>query len=211
MHSLSIVLAVVPLVLAQTTATDGAIPVSQYLSDLYGSAIPAGATGAVATSLASAVYSYQMALTTDAAYVSAANDVYMAMATASNSDAIASSLDSEGALNGGYTTADWYKSGVPESAQKEIASVFSGFHAVETSVLGAAAVTGVSTTSTATKSGSTTVTSAPTTLTTTSSGTAASGSATSSTATGGVQGARATGGAVAGLAAVIAIGAAALA
>jgi hypothetical protein len=142
--------------------------------------------------------SHETALLTDSAYRSAANDVYMAAATRSDADAIISSLDSEGVLNGAYTTAEWYVDGVPASAKSEMASIISGFGAVQTSVLAAVSA---ATTAAASQTGSATTGSGS------ASGSAASASTTRSS-TAGAEGPRVTGGAVAGLAAVVAVGAA---
>lgn len=150
--------------------------------------------------------SHETAIFTDDAYQNAASDIYMAAATRSDADAIISSLDSQGVLNGDYTTAEWYVDGVPASAKSEMASVIAGFSSVQTSLLAA-----VSATTTA-ASGATTATTGSTTATVTSgsaSKSAASASTTSSS-TAGAQGPRVTGGAVAGLAAVVAVGAAVL-
>lgn len=194
MHALSILFSLAPVALAQTlpTLSQTALPVSDFLADIYGTAIPSGATGAAATSLASAIYSFQTALTTDQNYKSAADAVYNAFATATNADFLATSLDAAGVLNGAYTTESWYQNNVPSSAQSEWASFLSSAHAVETSVLDAVATT----TSASAGSGST--------------GTSSTGSssATSTVSKAGAQGAKATGMVVAGLAAAVAAGAA---
>ncbi|ETS81663.1 hypothetical protein PFICI_06665 [Pestalotiopsis fici W106-1] len=180
-----------------TATYDDSIPATSYLADIYGTGIPAAATGAAATSLAEAIYSYEMALYTDPAYKSAADDIYNAIATASNVDEIFSSLDGGGVISGAFTTAAWYVDGVPDSAKSEFASVISGFSSVQSSVLAAAAAT--TTGASATGSGASTTSGASKT------GSAASGSATStSSSTGGAPAARITGGAVAGLAAAAA-------
>ncbi|KAI0151164.1 hypothetical protein BJ166DRAFT_535357 [Pestalotiopsis sp. NC0098] len=175
-----------------TATYDTGVPASSYLDAFYGTAIPPKATGAAATSLAEALYSYEMALYTDDAYKSAANDVYMAAATQTNADDIFSSLDMAGVVNGGFTTASWYVDGVPESAKSEMASVLSGFNSVQTSALGVAAAA-----TTTTGTGATTGASA------TGSGASATGTAKSTSAsTAGAP--RITGGAMAGLAAAVA-------
>ncbi|KAI1841453.1 hypothetical protein JX265_001479 [Neoarthrinium moseri] len=209
MHSSYAILALVPLALAYESGAEDSesIPVTEYLFELYGTATPTGVTGAVATSLASAVYSYQMAIYTNDAYRSAANDVYWAAATATNSDEIMSSLRTQGALNGDYTTAEWYTRDVPQSAQDEMKSVFGGFQSVATSVLGAAETTGDSASTKATVTGTNSapsITSTPT----SDSASSSNASATSSSSTAGAYVAKATGGPVAGLAAAVAIGAA---
>jgi hypothetical protein len=153
--------------------------------------------------------SHELALQTDSGYLDAADGFYMAMATQTNSDAIVSSVESQGLLNGGYSTADWFINGVPSSAKSEWASVVSGFYDIQSSVLGAA----VATTTTATGATTASVTSGATTATSAASGSkASSGSAASATSssTAGAQAPRVTGGAVAGLAAVVAVGAAVL-
>ncbi|KAK6070783.1 hypothetical protein SCUP515_08184 [Seiridium cupressi] len=186
---------------------ESTIGASDYLSAIYGTATPAGATGAAATSLASALDSYESQLYTDAGYLSAANDVYYAIASQTDADAIFSTLDAGGVLNGGYTTASWYVNGVPESAKREMSSIISGFHSVQTSVLGA-----VATTTASTGGSSATGASAGSTITSAASNTAsATGSAVSASAsTAGAAGPKITNNAVAGLAAVVAVGAAVL-
>ncbi|KAH6648670.1 hypothetical protein BKA67DRAFT_369852 [Truncatella angustata] len=146
--------------------------------------------------------SYQGGLQTDSAYIEAANTIYLAIATRSDADAIMSSIDGEGFLNGDYTTADWYKTGVPTSAQSEFATVIASFKAVETSVLGETGAAATTATAKATATGSSTVKSAAS-----GSGTASGASASSTSAsTAGAHRSMATGGAVAGLAAAIAVG-----
>ncbi|KAF7532453.1 hypothetical protein G7054_g7963 [Neopestalotiopsis clavispora] len=181
---------------AATATYDDSIPASSYLSAIYGTAIPPAATGAAATSLAKAFYSYEIGLQTDTAYQSAANEIYYAAASASNSDEIFSSLETAGVMDTSFTTAAWYADGVDDSAKSEFASIFSAYSSVQTSVLGAAAATttGASTGSAATTAGTATKT-----------GTSASGSATSTSAsTAGAPAARITGAAAAGLAAAAA-------
>lgn len=135
---------------ASTTDDSYSLPSSisapAVLSGVYGTNTPSAATGAVATSLASALYSYELELHEDPGYLSAANAVYMAMATASDSDAIMSSIETAGAMRPDYTTAEWFKTGVPKDAQTAIESYYNEYNAIETSVLGAqsgsASVTG---------------------------------------------------------------------
>ncbi|KAK7739618.1 hypothetical protein SLS62_011247 [Diatrype stigma] len=134
------------------------VPASDVLNGLYGSNIPTAVTGAVATSLASALYSYELKLQDDPGYKSAANAVYMAMATASDSDAIFSSFETADPMHADYTTAGWFKSGVPEDAQTAIESYYNGYVAVETSVLGTDAAGATPTTATGAQSGSASVT-----------------------------------------------------
>ncbi|KAI0004342.1 hypothetical protein F4779DRAFT_600102 [Xylariaceae sp. FL0662B] len=141
MHATAFLLSLAPLVLAQYLSESDSIPATQVLADLYGTATPAGATGAVATSLASALWSYEMSLYGNKGYQSAANAVYSAAATASNSDQIFSDMEQNGAWNADFTTADWYKTGVPTDAQKTIATYWAQMSAVQTSVLGAASAT----------------------------------------------------------------------
>ncbi|CAJ2504907.1 Uu.00g123010.m01.CDS01 [Anthostomella pinea] len=178
------------------------VPASEVLAGIYGTNIPTKATGAVATSLASAVYSYEETLVTDAAYKSVADAVYMAAATASDSDAIFSQIEGVGAVNAPYTTADWYKSGVPASAQTAFASYLGQYKAVESSVLGGA--TG-SATGTTTSGGAAKTTGTATKET----GTASSDAASSSTSSGGAFSPMVTGKAMAGLAVGVALGVAA--
>ncbi|KAI1078831.1 hypothetical protein F5B20DRAFT_193907 [Whalleya microplaca] len=146
MQTAAFLLALAPLALAQglaesLSAATQSVPVTRLLGDVYGTATPAGATGAAATSLASAIYSWEKSLYGDKAYQSAANAVYMAAATASNSDQIFSELEQGGPANAAFTTADWYKTGVPAGAQTSIESYWAQLSAVQTSVLGSAAAT----------------------------------------------------------------------
>lgn len=156
MPSLTLLLLLTPLALAVPQEEDATATASGYdlpssasaadvLYGLYGSNIPTAATGAVATSLASALYSYEMSMYDDPAYKSAANAVYMAMATASDADEIFASFDGSGAVHADFTTAAWFKTGVPEDAQTAIASYWDAMSAVETSVLGVASATATAT------------------------------------------------------------------
>lgn len=236
MRCLAATLAIAPLLaVAQTTTDADAIgtvtddgpyytnsvtddlPVSFVLSQYYGSEIPAKATGAAATSLVSALYDHMEDLRTDKGYMSAANDLYYAVATQTNADEIIASIDSEGYLNDDYTTASWFVSGVPKSAQSEWESVISGFKAIETSVLGAdsgitTTATGSVVSATATETSGGSSAGVPSTSASGSGQSSATGASASSSSSGaaGAQGPKATGGAVAGLAAVVALGAAVL-
>ena len=151
---------------------------------------------------ASAVVSYARVLITDTDYVNAADAVYMAVATATDSDAIFSELSAQGALNGFYTTDGWYVSDVPSSARAEIASVLSAFHSVQTSVLAA-----ISVTSTAASPGDATAVTAGAAST---AGSATTAVGVTSTGTSTARAAKVTGQAAAILAAAVALGAAAL-
>lgn len=184
------------------------LPVSDFLQDLYGNAVPTAATGALATSLASALYSAERAMTTNGAYAAAEQGLIAAIATLTNVDEIESSLASMGPLNPAFTTQNWYTAYVPTSVQSNFATIINDLLAVQTSVLNAgaaAAATGANATST----GATNATSRSTMATITSSTTsAASGttSATTSTSRAGAQGGRATQMAVAGIAVALAAG-----
>jgi hypothetical protein len=150
MHSLSLLLSLAPLAamaLPQQDMDDtvpapdptesmyalpSSVPAGGMLSAYYGDHIPASVTGAVATSLASAIYSYEKELMTDDKYKSIANEVYMAAYSASATDF--------GAAGDGFeftfTTASWYQQGVPKDDQKAIESYINVYRAIETSVLG---------------------------------------------------------------------------
>ncbi|KAK8039333.1 hypothetical protein PG993_007744 [Apiospora rasikravindrae] len=107
------------------------IPAGDVLSGYYNDNIPPQVTGAVATSLASAIYSYEKELLTDTKYRSIANEVYMAAYSASATDfGVGDGFDLP------FTTASWYQKGVPESDQKAIESYLHAYRAIETSVLG---------------------------------------------------------------------------
>jgi hypothetical protein len=112
-------------------------PAQNILSGLYGSSIPPQVTGAVATSLASALYSQAKDWQSDGKYVSLANVVYMAAATASPS---VTDFGLDG-LNAPFTTASWYKNGVPKSVQTEVESYYRDLAAVPQSVFSAAGIT----------------------------------------------------------------------
>lgn len=178
------------------------IPASVMLSNLYGTNIPTAATGAAATSLASALYSYELSLYNDPGYKSAADAVYMAIATVTNADEILSSLEANGAVNGAYfTTADWFKTGVPEDAQTAIESYWDGYSSVATGVLGGAA----DATPTGTQSGGASVTGTGSSAGSTPTGAATSeGAVSSSPSSGGAP--AVTGRAMVGLAAGVAMG-----
>ncbi|KAK8094653.1 hypothetical protein PG997_001338 [Apiospora hydei] len=107
------------------------MPAEGILSGYYNDNIPPQVTGAVATSLASAIYSYEKELMTDTKYRSIANEVYMAAYSASATDfGVGDGFDLP------FTTASWYQKGVPESDQKAIESYMHAYRAIETSVLG---------------------------------------------------------------------------
>lgn len=149
MHSLSLLLSLAPLAamaLPQQEMDDApptpdptesmytlpsSMPAAGILSGYYNDHIPAQVTGAVATSLASAVYSYEKELMTDAKYRSIANEVYMAAYSASATDfGVGDAFDMP------FTTASWYQQGVPKDDQKAIESYLHAYRAIETSVLG---------------------------------------------------------------------------
>ncbi|KAI1341815.1 hypothetical protein F5Y15DRAFT_375368 [Xylariaceae sp. FL0016] len=208
-------LASVAFALPQTmdvTATESSMPteaVSDILSGFYGTNIPAQATGAAATSLASALYSVETSLVADPAYMTAANEVYDAIA-AQPTSAQNSILSELGDIsNADFTTAEWYKTGVPTSAQSAIEGYWSVFAAVETSVLGSASATATPTASGSGSASGTTAGTTGTSATTTGTSASESGSVEStSTETGAAAPARATGQAIAGLAvAMVAIAA----
>lgn len=113
------------------------VPAQDIISALYGSSIPPQVTGAVATSLASALYSQAADWETDGKYVSLANEVYMAAATASPS---VTDFHLSG-LNAPFTTASWYKTGVPKSVQTEVESYYRDLAAIPQSVFSAAGIT----------------------------------------------------------------------
>ncbi|KAK7948115.1 uncharacterized protein PG986_009001 [Apiospora aurea] len=113
------------------------MPAGDILSGYYNDNIPPQVTGAVATSLASAIYSYEKELMTDTKYRSIANEVYMAAYSASATDfGVGDGFDLP------FTTASWYQKGVPESDQKAIESYVHAYRAIETSVLGGKAAGG---------------------------------------------------------------------
>ncbi|KAH8648461.1 hypothetical protein BX600DRAFT_475297 [Xylariales sp. PMI_506] len=190
--------------LSTPSTTASTVGVTEYLSEIYGTTIPSGVTGAVATTLAMAFASLETQLITDSAFNSAADVIYSVALTATDSAAAMSEITAAAILNAGlFTTADWYISGVPDDAKSEIALAVSEFEAIQTSVLDAA-------TSTSAPTSTTTTTKKTTTTSAASTGSGSSSSAaTSSSSTAGAA-AKVTGAAVAGLAAIVAVGAAAL-
>lgn len=233
--------AAAPLAVAGQTTDDDYMDyqVTQELVGMYGTDIPAAATGAAATSLAAAIYNEEQELVDDEGYIDAASAIYMAMATQTNSNEILASMEVQGYLHTEkYTTSEWYSTGVPASAQTAWASVIDKFHAVETSALAAAAtatgtevtwyyetaygtetsvsypddgfdtITTVPSSASKATASSAQITSAATTTAGASGSSATDAAATTSPVTAGAMGARPTGAAVAGMAAVIAAGAA---
>lgn len=162
MHSLSLFLSLAPLAalaLPQQEMDDSApapdptesmypmpssMPAGAILSGYYNDKIPAQVTGAVATSLASAIYRYEKDLFTDAKYRSIANEVYMAAYSASATD-----FDVGDSFDLPFTTASWYQQGIPKDDQKAIESYMHAYRAIETSVLGGKAAAGPTTTAAA--------------------------------------------------------------
>ncbi|KAK8107892.1 uncharacterized protein PG998_009905 [Apiospora kogelbergensis] len=119
---------------ASMYALPSSMPAGNILSGYYNGAIPPQVTGAVATSLASAVYSYEKELMTDSKYRSVANEVYMAAVSASADDLfVGDKFDMP------FTTASWYTAGVPADDRKAIESYVNAYKAIETSVLGGSA------------------------------------------------------------------------
>ncbi|KAK7921252.1 hypothetical protein PG985_009274 [Apiospora marii] len=158
MHSLSLLLSLAPLAamaLPQQEMDDpvpapdptesmytlpSSMPTGGILSGYYNDNIPPQVTGAVATSLASAIYSYEKDLFTDAKYRSIANEVYMAAYSASATDfGVGDGFDMP------FTTASWYQQGVPKDDQKAIESYLHAYRAIETSVLGGKAAAATTT------------------------------------------------------------------
>ena len=113
------------------------VPAMDIISALYGTSIPPQVSGAVATSLASALYSQAADWQTDSKYASLANEVYMAAATASPS---VTDFGLDG-VDAPFTTASWYKNGVPKSVQTEVESYYRDLAAVPQSVFSAAGIT----------------------------------------------------------------------
>jgi hypothetical protein len=134
--------AAAPLAVAKTTADVADMgSVTSILEGFYGTNVPAKATGAAATSLAAALYNFENNdLSTDEGYVSAADAIYMAIATATNAEAMISTLEAQGVMNTQlYTTSTWWTTAVPTSAQSAWNSLVDKMHSIETSALAAAA------------------------------------------------------------------------
>ncbi|KAK8087126.1 hypothetical protein PG994_002100 [Apiospora phragmitis] len=159
MHSLSLLLSLAPLAAMALPQQDVAptpdptesmyalpssVPAEGVLSGYYNDDIPPQVTGAVATSLASALYQYEKDIYTDAKYRSVANEVYMAAYSASATD-----LSVGDGYDMPFTTASWYRQGVPEGDRKAIESYVHAYQAIETSVLGGKAAGGASATAAA--------------------------------------------------------------
>lgn len=190
MKSLIILLPFAVHALAQTTTTYAG-SVLYWLNGEYGTAWPTAATGALATSLADAIYTAEAAIQTEQAYIDAKS------AMGSVFDSLTNSADQTlYFLNPGYTAQSWYTASVPSSAQSVLGTILSTLLAVETSVLKETAT--AATTATTAIVTATTATTANTTTT----------SPTSSISKAGAQGAQITQMAVAGFAAVLAAGAA---
>ncbi|KAK8025523.1 hypothetical protein PG990_003346 [Apiospora arundinis] len=224
MHSLSLLLSLAPLAamaLPQQNSDDpevltpdptasmyalpSSMPVGGILSGYYNDAIPPQVTGAVATSLASAIYSYEKDLFTDTKYRSIANEVYMAAASASADDLFLGNN-----FEMPFTTASWYTNGVPEGDRKAIESYVQSYKAIETSVLGgkaAATTSGAAAPSSTGGSAGPSKTASPSSNSPSQTGKDDKAAASSSTSAGGAP--AATGRVIAGLAAGVAMGLAA--
>ncbi|KAI0484352.1 hypothetical protein GGR56DRAFT_21703 [Xylariaceae sp. FL0804] len=131
--------------------------VQEVLSNLYGTNIPPKATGAVATTLADDIDRYDSSLVQEPIWSSAAGAIVSAALTAFGPSGYYGALTAGGFAQPDFTSADWYKTGVPKSFQAVWASVDSEIHDIQTSVLDAAAQptsTGSSAATTTTDSGS---------------------------------------------------------
>lgn len=125
---------VVTSVLGQITALPSSADASAVLSEVFGSSIPSQATGAVATSLASAVYSVELSYYKGPAS-SDISAIWSAAAKATNSPSVVASMGISGWNWGDIATQDWYTANVPTPVQTDVQKFISAIGSAAESVL----------------------------------------------------------------------------
>ncbi|KAK0615259.1 hypothetical protein B0T17DRAFT_381803 [Bombardia bombarda] len=108
-----------------------------YLSELYSNqgGIPTGVTGAVVTSLASALYSVQKSFATHSLVTSDASAILSAAAKATDASAVLSSIEENGYGYAEVTAQPWYKDNVPEDVKSDVAQFNSAWDSAFDSVV----------------------------------------------------------------------------
>jgi len=111
------------------TSTDA----SSYLSHYYGNeAIPR--TGALGTTLASALYAVETSFAANGHRASDDAAIWSAAARATNSPELVASMAVSGWNYRHIVRHDWYKSGVPSNVQEDVISYVSAMNSVQSSV-----------------------------------------------------------------------------
>lgn len=126
---------------AQLTFPDTTVPLSvdatSYLSLYYSpSPIPTQITGAVATSLASGLYSVDLSFASDPKGAASVNsDIWSAAAKATDAAQVTASFEKSGWYYDQITTAAWYKDNMPDGAKSEVSEYVSMKNSVFDKVL----------------------------------------------------------------------------